>query len=990
MDKHDKSLQNMCRVCTNRAQTKAEISKRKPVRYVKDHVDSIRELYGLDCSNDDTRIHPQKICSSCYQTLTNSKHRGGGGMKTDGKYHQLATIAVYKNQIWKVHVDNACEVCNLYVEQGSSGGPKKKKNSGTIKLQFNLTVNDIFADEFSADIVDKKLDFCDLHNMTDKQKMKFKCGICSTVLPYHSVTTDCHNFCSDCLSNVFKSCKQNDIVCPQCLQSVTYSNVRANNVAFRSILSDLILKCNICQCIKEYNQMIDHKCSPPTTPHTRRETSASSCTAAIQTTPSTVPISLKSDPKAPATKEEERVHSHLARKQLNFGKRKGVIRLKTRGQPIYLMQIRKPRVPSAKASSSLKKARARQMAKFRENGSGSGESWKEQQSSELKLLSKETKLEICNKAGVKRKVAFAACDQLALKTNLRLSCEQERKLKRFMKKQGIEYENEQKERALRTQILQNVDLQSKNISLYHPYSKKQMIQKPSASVWIQNICEFVNERLEQYENAGDLDINKFPDQEIFVKFGCDHGQNSFKASLSVLNIANPNSQDNTVVVGCFEAKDYYENLPIFLSCFTSELEQLDGSKWKGYTVRLFIYGDYAFLCAAYGISGAAAIYPCLWCHMNKSDFLKPDMSATERSLSTLRRDFSKFCKYGRKKLSVAKQYNNVIHKALFPVKLTKVCPPYLHILLGIVKFHHDLLKKDCHEIDKSIALDLAKKEVPDSDTEPFAIYVKQLRRQTLITEEVKKLQGELSFTQQDEELTKTKKESLLSAIKKRIKDLNELSQKISSQAVLEECYGPVCANLKIVLKKNNIIEQKYHNNSFTGNHCAKYLKVYGELMSSIDNKTKELTSNKTIQRTAQHVCRRYSKLNKYFGKLHERVSHTQPVSNEEIQEADSCIKKYVSKFRQYNPDHFTPKPHMLEHHIIPWMKRYGFGMALFGEQGGESCHRQLKFYMNRMMFIPNNVKRLTAVMREHIVSTHPQTNLHIPRPKKRKSANEDC
>ena len=178
--------------------------------------------------------------------------------------------------------------------------------------------------------------------------------------------------------------------------------------------------------------------------------------------------------------------------------------------------------------------------------------------------------------------------------------------------------------------------------------------------------------------------------------------------------------------------------------------------------------------------------------------------------------------------------------------------------------------------------------------------------------------------------------------------------------------------------------------SFTGNHCAKYLKVYGELMSSIDNKTKELTSNKTIQRTAQHVCRRYSKLNKYFGKLHERVSHTQPVSNEEIQEADSCIKKYVSKFRQYNPDHFTPKLHMLEHHIIPWMKRYGFGMALFGEQGGESCHRQLKFYMNRMMFIPNNVKRLTAVMREHIVSTHPQTNLHIPRPKKRKSANEDC
>ena len=32
----------------------------------------------------------------------------------------------------------------------------------------------------------------------------------------------------------------------------------------------------------------------------------------------------------------------------------------------------------------------------------------------------------------------------------------------------------------------------------------------------------------------------------------------------------------------------------------------------------------------------------------------------------------------------------------------------------------------------------------------------------------------------------------------------------------------------------------------------------------------------------------------------------------------------------------TPKLHMLEEHVVPWMKQWGFGLGFMGEQGGES------------------------------------------------------
>ena len=59
----------------------------------------------------------------------------------------------------------------------------------------------------------------------------------------------------------------------------------------------------------------------------------------------------------------------------------------------------------------------------------------------------------------------------------------------------------------------------------------------------------------------------FLNDEVHLKIGGDHGGGSFKMSLQVVNINNPNSKANTMVFRIFEAKDYHINIGIGLKRF---------------------------------------------------------------------------------------------------------------------------------------------------------------------------------------------------------------------------------------------------------------------------------------------------------------------------------------------------------------------------------------------------------------------------------------
>ena len=67
-----------------------------------------------------------------------------------------------------------------------------------------------------------------------------------------------------------------------------------------------------------------------------------------------------------------------------------------------------------------------------------------------------------------------------------------------------------------------------------------------------------------------------PADEIWLKVGGDKGGNSFKLAVQVVNTTHPNSQNNTIVICCFEASDSVANLKHVQSLMdqVSHLEQL--------------------------------------------------------------------------------------------------------------------------------------------------------------------------------------------------------------------------------------------------------------------------------------------------------------------------------------------------------------------------------------------------------------------------------
>ena len=75
-----------------------------------------------------------------------------------------------------------------------------------------------------------------------------------------------------------------------------------------------------------------------------------------------------------------------------------------------------------------------------------------------------------------------------------------------------------------------------------------------------------------------------------------------------------------------------------------------------------------------------------------------------------------------------------------------VCPPYLHILLGIVKLHHDLLETECHKLDLQIGERLALlPQEEEGNKTLFEVYVGKLQRRNKLKEIKSNTSKELEY-----------------------------------------------------------------------------------------------------------------------------------------------------------------------------------------------------------------------------------------------------
>ena len=91
------------------------------------------------------------------------------------------------------------------------------------------------------------------------------------------------------------------------------------------------------------------------------------------------------------------------------------------------------------------------------------------------------------------------------------------------------------------------DVVTETVDLILVNEDKSEVEKPTAAGWIEDVAKLMTQLLDQYNKEGKLTWHNdpIPQDEIWVKVGGDHGGGSFKLTLQIANIANPNSKHNT-------------------------------------------------------------------------------------------------------------------------------------------------------------------------------------------------------------------------------------------------------------------------------------------------------------------------------------------------------------------------------------------------------------------------------------------------------------
>jgi hypothetical protein len=101
------------------------------------------------------------------------------------------------------------------------------------------------------------------------------------------------------------------------------------------------------------------------------------------------------------------------------------------------------------------------------------------------------------------------------------------------------------------------------------------------------------------------------------------------------------------------------------------------------------------------------------------------------------------------------------------------------------------------------------------------------------------------------------------------------------------------------------------------------------------------------------------------------------------------IKVFMDYYcTNFSGSSITPKFHMLEVHIVPFLRQWGFGFGFMGEQGGESIHSQFNHLERIYANIPNMVEKLHRTVQEHHLRVAPSNVAIQPMVKRRKKHEE--
>ena len=77
------------------------------------------------------------------------------------------------------------------------------------------------------------------------------------------------------------------------------------------------------------------------------------------------------------------------------------------------------------------------------------------------------------------------------------------------------------------------------------------------------------------------------------------------------------------------------------------------------------------------------------------------------------------------------------------------------------------------------------------------------------------------------------------------------------------------------------------------------------------------------------------------------------------------IDDFVSYYRAAMGSSFIPKLHMLEDHVVPFIKQWRVDLGMLGVQGMEGIHARFNSLERTYSNMSNRVERLKCVVAEH-------------------------
>ena len=656
----------------------------------------------------------------------------------------------------------------------------------------------------------------------------------------------------------------------------------------------------------------------------------------------------------------------------------------TAGKPIFLMPVTKPHTSSKHCSRTSMYKRTIELDNMRQFIAGpSPEDADVQLENELKTLGK------LRQVDKKRnnKVIIEEKDALVIKEELGLSWRMNSRMREMMKPMGVHIRGEAKMRRLSKDIILEC---VSSILLHFVFTektgrKKNQVTEKAPIAYIEDLESLLHHLLDSYSAAGMLTWHDgvIPEDQIWIKVGGDHGKHSLKLTLQIINLARPNSKQNVFVFANTPVPDNFDNLRTVFE-FLKLKEKLESFKdliWRGKKIVVFLTGDYEFLTKIYGLSGSAGTYPCLWCLMQKRHFnsnTSPDQRL--RSLDGMQVNYERYLvKFREKKKDAARCFNN-IHMPLVIHPLDHVSIPDLHITLGLVKRHHNLLEAAVHELDCMIA------DLPDRYLKSQGQKIKDFGGNWKIYCD---LEIEMNHLQTCVVLCSDENEKrIFENDKKRVCEKMDsveherLRTKFDDTKKKREGLGMICLSLDKILDKHKITPQKFHSRSFIGNHCHRYLKqeVFQDITQFIVNQTEQLTYCPFTIDKAHMLKYDFDSLNARLSKVHSQISHCRPITEQQIHEIEHDIQSYMTLYRQLFVNKTTPKHHILEKHCVPFLRRTRVGLGLTAEQGVEISHQLINKIDKRASGIMSDLQRSKFILEAGLLHNTPNLR-YLQKPK---------